>query len=287
MNLAFFLYKKSIAKEVVILIVTKKYTSTLTDAQWQVIENKLPEQMLRRERAWSLRKIFDAIFYVLKNGCTWRDIPSEFPPTGTVYYYFRIWRDNGLIEYLSQEIGGDYRQLQGKQRSASVGIIDAQSTKNTAVSGQSDSGYDAGKKIKGRKRHLIVDSLGLIITAWVTSADWSDRDAASWLFAKTYMNRFDFPRLKLFFADGGYRGKLVEFVKKNYEKLGWQLHIVKKEENLKTFKVLPMRWIVERSFAWHDNCRRLSKDYERKTASAEAFLYLAQIRLLAIRYEKS
>jgi len=266
---------------------TKKYTSTLTDAQWQVIENKLPEQMVKRKRDYPLRSIFDAIFYLLKNGCVWRDIPGEYPPTGIVYYYFKIWRDSGLIEYLCLELGGDYRELMGKERSPSVGIIDAQSTKNTAVSGQSESGYDAGKKIKGRKRHLMVDTLGLIIVVWVTSADWQDRDAASWLFAKLYMNRFDFPRLKTFFADGGYKGKLVRFVKKIYSRLTWELKIVKRPENLNTFKVLPMRWIVERSFAWHDNCRRLSKDYERKTESAEAFIYLAQIRLLALRCQKS
>jgi len=259
----------------------------LTDAQWQVIENKLPEQMVKRQREYALRLIFDAIFYVLKNGCGWRDIPSDYPPTGTVYYYFRNWRDNGLIEMLCLEMGGDYRELVGKKRSPSVGIIDAQSAKCTAVSGQSDTGYDAGKKIKGRKRHLVVDTLGLIITAWVTSADWQDRDAASWLFPKIYMNRYDFPRLKTFFADGGYSGKLVHFVRKHYRRLNWTLTIVKRNQNINTFKVLPMRWIVERSFAWHDNCRRLSKDYERKTQSTEAFMYLAQIRLLAIRCGKS
>ena len=266
---------------------TKKYTSSLTNAQWQVIENKLPEQMVNRERKWCLRQIFESMLYVLKNGCVWADIPSEYPPSGTVYYYFKTWRDNGLLATLSQELGGDYRQLQGKNRSPSVGIIDSQSVKNTAVSGQSDSGYDGGKKIKGRKRHLMVDTLGLLIVASVTSADWQDRDACSWLFAKLYMNRFDFPRLKTFFADGGYRGKLVQFVKKCYRKLEWKLEIVKKPENINTFEVLPLRWIVERTNAWNDNYRRLSKDYERKTESVEAFLYLAQIRLLALRCEKS
>lgn len=266
---------------------TKKYTSSLTNAQWQVIENKLPEQMLNRNRKWRLQIIFDAILYVLKNGCVWADIPSEYPPSGTIYYYFKTWRDTGLLEYLSQELGGDYRELLGKDRSPSVAILDSQSVKNTAVSGQSNSGYDAGKKIKGRKRHLMVDTLGLIIVAWVTAADWQDRDAGSWLMAHLFMNRFDFPRLKTFFADGGYRGKLVQFVKKCYSRLQWELIIVKKTENLNTFEVLPMRWIVERTNAWNDNYRRLSKDYERKTQSVEAFIYLAQIRLLALRCEKT
>ena len=265
----------------------KHYTSSLTNAQWQVIENKLPEQMVNRKRQWALRLIFDAILYVLKNGCTWRDLPGDFPPSGTVYYYFKTWRDSGLCETLSQELAGDHRQQLGRKRSLSVGIIDAQSVKATAVSAQTNTGYDAGKKVKGRKRHIVVDTLGLIICAWETSADWQDRTAARWLFIKMYLNRVDFPRLWLFFADGGYAGKLIHFVKNQFARLAWQLHIVKKAENLNTFKVLPKRWIVERTFAWLDNCRRLSKDYERKTSSSEAFIHLAQIRLLALRCGKT
>jgi putative transposase len=265
----------------------KNYTSNLKDAPWQIIKNKLPEQMLERKRAYELRSIFDAIFYVLKNGCTWRDIPGDLPPTGIVYYYFKIWRDNGLLASLCQELGGDYRELLGRERSPSVGILDAQSVKGTAVSCQTESGYDAGKQVKGRKRHIMVDTLGLLISVWVTGADWQDRTAAYWLFVKTYLLRVDFSRLSVFFADGGYTGKLVDFVKNQFQKLNWQLHIVKKDENIKTFKVLPKRWIVERTFAWLDNCRRLSKDFERKTASSEAFIHLAQVRLLAIRCGKT
>lgn len=265
----------------------KTYSSDLTDAQWQVIEKKLPEQMVKRKRAWSLRSIFCAILYVLLNGIKWRDLPEKYPPWQTVYYYFRAWRENGLLECLSQELAGDYRQLPGKDRSPSVGILDSQSVKCTAVSGQSDTGYDAGKKIKGRKRHLVVDTLGFIITAWVTAADWQDRTAAYWLFVKTYMNRVDFPRLQIFFADGGYSGELVQFVKKQFKRLAWELRIIKHKEKVNTFKILPMRWIVERNFSWLDNCRRFSKEYERKTASTEAFIYLAQIRRIALLYDKT
>lgn len=243
--------------------------------------------MVKRKRQWALRLIFDAILYVLKNGCTWRDLPGDFPPSNTVYYYFKTWRDSGLWETLSQELAGDHRQSLGRERSPSVGILDAQSVKTTAVSAQSSTGYDAGKKVKGRKRHIVVDTLGLIICAWVTAADWQDRTAARWLFIKMYLNRVDFPRLWLFFADGGYSGKLIDFVKNQFTRSAWQLHIVKKAENLNTFKVLPKRWIVERTFAWLDNCRRLSKDYERKTSSSEAFIHLAQVRLLALRCGKT
>lgn len=243
--------------------------------------------MVKRKRRWPLLIIFEAILYVLKSGCTWRDIPGDFPPSGTVYYYFNTWKENGLLESLSQELSGDYRQDIGRQRSPSVGIIDAQSVKATAVSGQSSTGYDAGKKVKGRKRHIMVDTLGLIITVWVSAASWQDRDAAYWLFNKVFMNRVDFPRLRVFFADGGYAGKLVDFVKTQFKKLQWQLQIVKKDQSLNTFKVLPKRWIVERTFAWLNNCRRLSKDYERQTSSSEAFIYLAQVRLLALRCGKT
>ena len=144
------------------------------------------------------------------------------------------------------------------------------------------------KRVKGRKRHIMVDTLRTHYRRlWVTAADWQDRDAGSWLMAKLFMNRFDFPRLKTFFADGGYQGKLLQFVKKCYNRLQWELIIVKKAENINTFEVLPMRWIVERTNAWNDNSRRLSKDYERKTQSVEAFIYLAQIRLLALRCGKN
>lgn len=203
--------------------------------------------MVGRKRDWPLRLIFDAIFYVLKNSCGWRDVPGDFPPSGTVHYYFQTWRDNGLLEFLCQELGGDYRELVGKNRSPSVGTIDAQSTKGTAVSSQSETGYDAGKKVKGRKRHLMVDTLSLIISVWVSAADWQDRTAACWLFVKTYMNRVDSPRLQVFFADGGCTGKLVHYVKKQFRRLNWQLYIVKKDENLNTFKVLPklfMKYII-------------------------------------------
>lgn len=266
---------------------TKQYSSSLTNAQWQVIANKLPEQILKRKRRWTLRTIFDAIFYSLKNGCIWHDLPGDFPPSGTVYYYFAKWRDDGLLQSICTELGGDYRELMGKQRSPSVGIMDAQSVKGTAVSATADTGYDAGKKVKGRKRHLMVDTLGLIIAVWVTSAEWQDRTAAYWLFVKLHMDIVDFFRLKTFFADGGYAGELVEFVKNQFRKWGWQLQIVKKDKNIKGFVLLPKRWIVERTFAWFDNCRRLTRDYERKTTSSEAFIYLCQIRLLAIRCGKT
>lgn len=239
---------------------TKKYNSSLTNAQWQIIEKKLPEQMVVRKRTYPLKEIFDSLLYVLMEGCKWRSLPNDLVPWETVYYYFREWRANGLLEYLSQELGGDYREKIGRKRSPSVGIIDAQSVKGTAISCQSETGYDAGKKVKGRKRHLMVDTQGLIITVFITSADWQDRTAAYWLFVKASSRQINFKRLTTFFADGGYSGKLIHFVKNEFKNFGWNLNIIKHKQKINTFKVLPMRWIVERNFAWLDNCRRFLKN---------------------------
>ncbi len=240
--------------------------------------------MLGRKRKWDLRLLFDAMLYVLKNGIVWDDLPKEFPPHDTVYYYFKTWRDGGLFELLNLEMSGDFRQTQGRQRSASVGIMDSQSSKTIAISYQ-NTGFDAGKKIKGRKRHLVVDTLGLVLAVFVHSADVQDRDGAKLLLERLFENRWNFPRLKIFFADGGYAGHLLEWVSTNFKKLNWRLTIVKRNESHK-FQVLPKRWIVERTFAWLCWARRLSKDYERRTDSSEAFIHLAMIRILTIRLAK-
>ena len=263
----------------------KQYTSSLTDAQWKVLSSKLPEQMLQRSRKWPLRLLFDAIFYVLKNGVVWRDLPHDFPPYETVYYYFKTWRDSGLFELLNLEMSGDFRQSVGRDRSPSVGILDSQSSKTIAISAK-NSGYDAGKKIKGRKRHIVVDVLGLLLAVVVHSADVQDRDGAKAVLERLFENRWDFPRLQIFFADGGYAGHLLDWVALTFKKLKWKLSIVKRTDAHK-FKVLPKRWVVERTFAWLAWNRRLSKDYERKIESSEAFVQLSMIRILTIRSGKN
>jgi len=259
--------------------VKKRYSSSLTDAQWKVLASKLPESMVKRKRKWALKLVFDAILYVLKNGVVWDDLPKDFPPHDTVYYYFKTWRDQGLFELLNMEMSGDFRQRKGRERSPSAGIIDSQSSKSVAISHE-NTGFDAGKKVKGRKKHIIVDTLGLLLVVLVHPANVQDRDGARMLFERLWENRFDFPRLKTFFADGGYAGQLLDWLHKTTKR--WSIQIVKRTDP-HAFKILPKRWVVERTFAWLDWSRRLSKDYERRTDSTEAFVQLAMIRILAIR----
>jgi putative transposase len=264
----------------------KQYSSDLTPAEWQVIEKRLPEQLIKRKRKYELRILFNAMLYVLKNGCVWRDLPKDYPPYGRVFYYLNQWKIDGTFDLLHEDLHGDVREHKGKQRSPSLGIIDAQSTKTTAISSQNECGYDAGKKIKGRKRHIMVDTMGLLILVVVTSASVQDRDGAKLLLEKLAQLRAFYPRLKTFIADQGYQGPLLgDWFKQMFEKINWIFKVVKGVEG-KGFQVVPKRWIVERTFSWIYNSRRLAKDYERCTDTSELFIKLAMIRLMAIRLAK-
>jgi putative transposase len=183
----------------------RRNTSSLTDAQWKVLAKQLPSSMLDRQRKRPLRLLFDAIFYVLKNGVGWRDLPSDLPPYDTVNYYFNTWRDTGFFELLNLELSCNFRQSIGRERSPSVGILDSQSVKTVSLSAE-NAGFDGAKKIKGRKMHIMVDIFGLLLTVVVHSAKIQDRDGAKMLFEWLFENRWDFHRLKAFFADSGYAG---------------------------------------------------------------------------------
>lgn len=264
----------------------KQYSSDLTSAEWQVIEKRLPEQLIKRKRKYELRILFNAMLYILKNGCVWRDLPKDYPPYGRVFYYWNQWKLDGTLDLLHEDLHGDIRELKGKERSPSLGIIDAQSTKTTAISSQNECGYDAGKKIKGRKRHIMVDTMGLLIMVVVTSASVQDRDGAKLLLEKLACLRVFYPRLKTFIADQGYQGPLLgDWFNLMFEKIHWIFKVVKGVEG-KGFQVVPKRWIVERTFSWIYNSRRLAKDYERCTDTSELFIKLAMIRLMAIRLAK-
>lgn len=265
---------------------SKRYTSDLTSAEWQVIEKRLPEQLNKGKRKYELRILFNAMLYILKNGCVWRDLPKDFPPYGRVFYYWNQWKKDGTLDFLLEDLHGDMREVKGKERSPSLGIIDAQSTKTTAISSQKECGYDAGKKIKGRKRHIMVDTLGLLIMVVVTSASVQDRDGAKLLLEKLSGLRAFYPRLKTFIADQGYQGPiLADWFKLMFEKIHWIFKVVKGVEG-KGFQVAPKRWIVERTFSWIYNYRRLAKDYERCISTSELFIKLAMIRLMAIKLAK-
>ena len=249
----------------------KKYPTDLNDMQWQVIEKI---QNDKRQRGHSLRIIWNAIFYVTTTGCQWRMLPNDYPPWQTVYYHFSNWKRNGLITQIHEALVAMVRKKAGKKECPSVGIIDSQSVKTTCVGGEAR-GYDAGKKTKGRKRHIVVDTMGLLICVLVHSAEIQDRDGAKLVLEKL---KEDLVSLVKIFADGGYAGKLIEFVAETYN---WIIEIVKRSDV--GFKILPKRWIVERTFSWINNARRNSKDYEYLTETSEAIIRLAMIKVMLSR----
>jgi putative transposase len=253
----------------------RQYPSDLTDSQWQVIKNIVDNG---RKRKYSMRDIVNAILYITKSGCQWRMLPLSYPPWQSVYYYFDIWKSYGIIEELHDHLAEKVRLKSGKQATPSVGIIDSQSAKTINVC-QGEIGYDGGKKTKGRKRHIVVDTLGLILAIVIHPANIHDSKAAIDVLRALkdkYING-----ITKIFADGGYQGDtLFDWAKQT---MGWIIEIVKRSETGK-FKVLPKRWIVERTFAWISFQRRMSKDYERNAESSQAFVQLSMVRVMLNKF---
>ncbi len=258
----------------------KSYPSDLTDAEWQKIEPLIPKPKSNRgrKRKHPIREILNAIFYIVRAGCAWRMLPHDLPPWKTVYHYFRLWRKDGTWEHINAALRTELREAAGRNPQPGAAILDSQSVKTTSTKGVR--GYDTGKKVKGRKRHILVDTLGLLLMIVVHTADIQDRDGAKLVLEKT---RPLFPRLRLVWADGGYAGQLIDWV---MAVCNWVLEIVKRDPGLKGFQVLPRRWVVERTFGWLTPYRRLSKDYEVLTETSEAMVYVAMTRVMLRRLDR-
>jgi len=250
----------------------KRYSSDLTDAQWQLIKPLFQQQTFRNHHP---REIVNALFYLNKTGCQWRMLPEGFPPWQTVYYHLRHWIEMGLIEELNDRLRRAARVKEGRAPSPSAAVIDSQSVPTSRVGGPR--GFDGGKRVKGRKRHIVTDTLGFLLAVLVHPAGIHDSQRAPHLLQRMLRK---VPRMQVIFADQGYSGTPEGLL---WRCFGWLLHLVSRDEEKRGFVVESKRWIVERTFSWFGGYRRLTKDYEYLPVVSEAMVRLSAIRLMTRR----
>lgn len=254
-----------------------RYASDMTDAEWALLRRLLPSSSrLGRPRTTDLRRVVEAVLYILSTGCQWRALPREFPPYSTVQGYFYAWRDTGRWQKIVTVLVRRARQKLGRGAKPTAAVIDSQSAPTAHAGGPR--GYDAGKRIYGRKRHIVTDTNGLLLAVHVHPANVQDCHGAVPLLERL---RNKFPKLRHVFADRIYRGKQLTDA---LAPCGpWTIEIVQRPQGVKGFQLLPRRWVVERTFAWFGRCRRLSKDFEGSAATEAAWILVAHLRLLTRR----
>jgi transposase len=266
---------------------TPRYPSDLTDEQWKLLRPEAEAVMTELRRGpggrvmtHDLRAVVDAIGYVTRYGIEWRALPADFPPWRAVYAFFERWSKRGMPQRLVDRLRGRLRVASGRAELPTAGVVDSQSVKAADTVGAASRGYDAGKKINGRKRHIVVDSLGLLLVVVVTAASMQDRDAAFRLLAAV---RERFSTISLVWADGGYAGRLVNWAK---SVLTLTVQIIKRNDDTSGFTVLPRRWVVERTFGWMLRYRRLVRDYERRPDHHEAMVLWASVTIMTRKLQR-
>jgi transposase len=260
---------------------THHYPSDVTDDQWALIEPHIPVYPGGRPRKTDVRDVLDAVLYILRTGCQWRYLPVDFPPKSTVWRYFDEWRSNGTLDKIHDLLRRKVRTMEKPYQPRTTASVDSQSVDTT--SGGEQRGRDNAKNVDGRKRHIVVDSMGLLLAVLVTAASIDDGRAAEELFAR--LEGQPMGQVTRMFADSKYHNfKLYEWVNENAK---WDLEIIRRPEGERGWVKLPIRWTVERTFAWLGRCRRLSKDREKSVLSSESFIKLAMIQLMLHRLEPS
>jgi putative transposase len=261
----------------------KPYPTDLTDEQWAIIEPLIPKAKHGgRPRSVNMREVINAILYLDRAGCQWNMLPNDLLPKSTVYQYFAAWRDNGTWQQMLDALRTQVRVEAGREPTPSAASIDSQTIKTTELGGEH--GYDGGKKINGRKRHIMVDTMGLLLTVVVTTAALDDGAAASRVVGT--LDPKDYPRLQKLWGDNKYHNhSFREWLAAN--RPNWELEVKTREPGVRGFAVLPKRWVVERTNAWHGRYRRNSKDYERRTDSSESMIRISALHLMLRRLAPS